>query len=264
MAEHETQRDRDASRYPFYTEDGDWIVPYKAAAGGWAPGLQGGHALAPLLCTLIERVPTLVPMLTTRFVLNLARPVPMVPLRWRTEVLREGKKLQILRATLLHEDREVAEMSAVRIRIGCSPTPLRSRNYPGPEHAQAMPRTHLPRSFELRSMPGSEQPGGIAVWMRMGVDVFPGQAASPLAQATCLADFGSALCGPLDRRKWNYPNFDLTMHVFREPLGEWLLLDGETETAGVGMILVSGILADEQGAFGRAHQSLIVDPVAGT
>lgn len=264
MGEHENQREHCASRYTLYAKDGDWVVPHKAAAGGWIPGLQSGHALGPLLCTLIEHVPTLVPMLSTRFVLNLARPVPMVPLRWRTEVLREGKKLQILRATLLHEDREVTDMTAVRMRIGRSPTPLPSRGYPGPEHAQVMPRTHLPRRFELRSVPGSERPGGIAVWMRMGVDLFPGQTASTLAQAMCLADFGSALCGPLDRSKWNYPNFDLTMHVFREPVGEWLLLDAEIETAGMGMALVSGIVADEQGAFGRTHQSLIVDPVAGT
>ena len=262
MAEQENLPDRSASRYSLYTKDGDWIVPYKAAEG-WIRGTQSGHSIGPLLCTLIEQVPMLVPMLSTRFVLNLTRPVPMAPVRWRTEVLREGKKLQILRATLLHEDREVADMTAVRMRIGCSPTPLPLRSYPGPEQAQAMPRSHLPRSFELRSVPGSERPGGIAFWMHMGGDLFPEQPASPLAHAMCLADFGSSLCGPLDRSKWTYPNFDLTMHVFREPVGEWLLLDADIETAGLGMALVSGILADEQGAFGRAHQSIIINPVAG-
>lgn len=263
MAEHENQRDRGVSRYSLYTKDGDWVVPYKAAEG-WIRGTQSGHSIGPLLCTLIEQVPTLVPMLSTRFVLNLTRPVPMLPVRWRTEILREGKKLQILRATLFHEDREVADMTTVRMRIDRSPTPLPSRSYPGPEQAQAMPKTQLPRSFELRSVHGSERSSGIAVWMRMGVDMFPGQPPSPLAHAMCLADFGSSLCGPLDRRKWNYPNFDLTLHVFREPVGEWMLLDADIETAGLGMALVSGILADEQGAFGRAHQSIIIYPVAAT
>nr|WP_246591111.1 thioesterase family protein [Georgfuchsia toluolica] len=226
--------------------------------------MQSGHALSPLLCALIEDVPTLAPMLSTRFVLNLTRPVPMVPMQWRTAILHEGKRLQILRATLIHEKREVADMTVVRIRISKSPTPVPLRSYPGPEQSQAVPRSHLPRSFELRSVPGSERPGGIAVWMRMGADLFPGQPASPLAHAMCLCDFGSSLCGPLDRSKWIYPNFDLTMHVFREPVGEWLLLDADIETAGLGMALVSGILADQQGAFGRAHQSIIITPVAGT
>jgi len=47
-------------------------------------------------------------------------------------------------------------------------------------------------------------------------------------------------------------------------MGEWLLLDAEVETAGLGISLVTGVLADEQGAFGHAHQSLIVDSVGRT
>jgi hypothetical protein len=225
--------------------------------------LQSGHAVGALLCTLLEDVPALVPMLTTRLILNLARPVPMAPLRRRTEVLREGKKLQILRASLLDGDDALVDLTAVRVRICESPLPLRSRSYPGPGAAQPLPRTNIPRSYELRSV-GRERPSGTTVWMRMNVDLFPGREASPLARAMCLADFGGMLCRPLDRSHWSHPNFDLTMHVFREPTGPWVLLDAETETAGLGMSLVTGALADEQGVFGHAHQSLIVERVPRT
>jgi hypothetical protein len=251
----------DRPRYGIYERDGDVIIPSKAARSPWSPGLQSGHALAPLLATLAEEIPALAPMYATRMVLNLARPVPMSPLRACKNVVREGKKLQAIQVSLQHESGVVADLSVVRAREGHNAVPYPVRRYPGPEHGEPFTGPRVPRRFEVRVLPQTRRPGGITFWLRMHVDVFPDQPATPLAHALCLGDFGSGLGEMLDYRNWSFPNFDITLHLFRRPVGEWLLLDCDAETAGLGTVLVSGIVADQDGVFGRSHQTLLVDAV---
>jgi hypothetical protein len=44
-------------------------------------------------------------------------------------------------------------------------------------------------------------------------------------------------------------------------VGEWLLVDASTMALGQGVGLANMILADRDGPFGRAHQTLFVAPM---
>lgn len=245
-----------------YQIDGEFVVPRAGAAGGWNPQLQSGHVLSPLLAHLVERVPTLTPMLTTRCFVDLTRPIPLKPLRWRSEIVRQGKKLQVVRASLHDGDVEVCSLTALRARTAASPTgPL--RNYFRPDEAERHPGgAFYVTGHELRVREPVYQGNGRAtLWSRMERDVIEGVASTPFMHAMSLADFGSGAANVLTFDDWNFPNIDIVVLFLRPPEGDWLLIDAETEMAGNGLGVVSGVLADANGAFARSHQTLFVDPV---
>ncbi|WP_354245264.1 hypothetical protein [Bradyrhizobium sp. LA2.1] len=71
--------------------------------------------------------------------------------------------------------------------------------------------------------------------------------------------FPTAPPRPLDFRAWTYINADLTVNLSRQPVGEWILLDGESWIGPDGAGLAMSRLADRHGYFGRAVQSLVIE-----
>lgn len=246
-----------------YAIDGEWVVPSENAQGGWDMAQQSGHVLSPLLAYFIEQVPTLTPMLTTRCVLDLTRGVPMKPLRWRSDILRQGKKLQMVRASLWDGDLELVSMTALRARVAETPAALHPA-YPGPENLPLLEGSkECPEGFELRMLgPAQDGVGKCQLWCRLTGDIIEGVPNSPFMHAMSMADFGNGMSNVLPFAEWNFPNIDIVAMFIRPPQGEWILLDAVTETAGNGLGIVSGILADREGPFARTHQTLFITPVA--
>src|ERR1700761_2827982 len=83
--------------------DGDRVIVSPKTARPWDPTMQHGSAPASLVVWAAEAIPTAVPMRIARVTIDLMRPVPLKPLTLETEVLREGRKIQLC---------------AVRIRAG--------------------------------------------------------------------------------------------------------------------------------------------------
>ena len=64
------------------------------------------------------------------------RPVPVAPLAIETEIVREGRKIQLVSVRLLADGAEVALASALRIRIDPKEMPAIAS---GPSVSLAMP-----------------------------------------------------------------------------------------------------------------------------
>ena len=64
----------------------------------------------------------------------------------------------------------------------------------------------------------------------------------------------------LDYRRFLFINTELTVHLVREPAGEWVRLDAVTRPGTLGVGLAEAVLSDEQGRLGRAAQTLLVRP----
>jgi hypothetical protein len=62
-----------------------------------------------------------------------------------------------------------------------------------------------------------------------------------------------------DMNDWTFINADLTVSLGREPVGEWVLLDAETWIGPDSVGIAAARLADRQGYFGRAVQSIIFE-----
>jgi hypothetical protein len=100
--------------------------------------------------------------------------------------------------------------------------------------------------------------GPAVVWMRMRHALVDGENPSPLQRVLVAADSGNGVSATLDYRRFVFINTDLTVHLHRAPVSEWVCLDAATrlESAGVGMS--DTLLWDEQGRIGRGVQTLLV------
>ena len=85
--------------------DGNDVVTSPYAAGPWDPSMQHGSPPAALVVWAAERIPTQVPMRVARVTVDLMRPVPVAPLTIESEVVREGRKIQLCAVRLLAEGR---------------------------------------------------------------------------------------------------------------------------------------------------------------
>jgi hypothetical protein len=252
-----------------YRVEGDTAASSALAGGPCDPKLQHGAAPAALVAWAVEQVPTPVPMRVARLTLDLMRPVPVSPLAIETDVLREGRKIQLVAARLLSEGKEVVRASALRVRrheqslpdTACCPAVDMSR----PEFARqpdvvGLGNTPFLSGITMRLARGSlGRTGPAAVWYRADRAIVDCAAISPLLRAAITADFCNGTSSVLDFDEWTFINADLTLSLAREPVGEWILLDAETWAGPDSIGLASARLADTTGYFGRAVQSLLFE-----
>ncbi|MFG3340308.1 thioesterase family protein [Glycomyces sp. NPDC048151] len=114
-------------------------------------------------------------------------------------------------------------------------------------------------SVELRSV-GAVKPGRAAAWIRSRVDLVEGEAASDLARLVGLVDTANGLCVRQSIDAWLFPNVDLTIHLLRQPVGEWLGLDTTVVFGAAGHGVTSSVLHDAAGHAGYANQTLTIRP----
>ena len=254
---------------PIYRVEGATAETSAFAGGPWDPKLQHGAAPASLICWAVERLPSPVPMRVARLTVDLMRPVPVAPLTIETEVLREGRKIQLVVAHLLAGGTEVVRATALRVRTAAQELPATAFCPPldmrGPEMARdpadnGMSSTPFLSGISMRVARGSfRMPGPAAVWYRAARPIVGGAAISPLMRAAIAADFCNGTSSVLDFREWTFINGDLTVNLAREPVGEWILLDAETWAGPDSIGIATARLADRAGYFGRAAQSILIE-----
>ncbi|WP_051063043.1 thioesterase family protein [Ilumatobacter nonamiensis] len=250
------------------------------ARGPWDPRHCHGGPVSALLARQCERAPTGdSDWLIARFTIELTRPVPVgSPLTMTTEIERPGRKVSLVAASLWSGGTEIAKVRALRIRhreFALAPHPL------APPELDGVPGegTHERLAWAIDSEAiafhshGSEHrivegswndAGPVKLWIRLAVDLVPGEAPSGLQRVAAAADFGNGVSSSISYEDYLYINPDLTVHLAREPQGEWIgmsshSLYGTTSTSsGVGF--AESALHDEAGRLGRSVQSLFVDP----
>src|SRR3954468_12846785 len=103
--------------------DGNHVVTSPYAAGPWDPGMQHGSAPASLVVWAAEAIPTPVPMRIARVTVDLMRPVPVAPLTIESEVLREGRKIQLCAVRLLANGIVVVGATVLKIKMQANELP---------------------------------------------------------------------------------------------------------------------------------------------
>jgi acyl-Coa thioesterase superfamily protein/acyl-CoA thioesterase superfamily protein len=253
---------------PIFRVDGQRVVTSPDAAGPWDPRMQHGSAPSALVVWAAEAIPTPVPMHITRVTIDLMRPVPVAPLSIETEILREGRKIQLCAIRLLADGVVVVAASVLKIKTQTLALPPEIGelpiNLPGPEQSMVEPADHAGSPFtkciSMRAARGRfGMVGPAAIWFRIGQPLIAGSAVSQAMRAVVAADFSNGTSSTLDFRQWTFINADLTVSFARQPVGEWILLDGETWIGPEGAGLATARLADTSGYFGRAVQSLVIE-----
>jgi hypothetical protein len=257
-----------------YDVDEDRFVPTALTVGPWDPGSQHGGAPSALLARAIEGEPAPGPLQLGRLTVELLRPVPLRPLTVTTEVVRPGRKVQLVRAVLRDGDVEVAAAHGLRLRTADLPLPEgRWRDEPatpGPEGGRTAPFAgatsdeagvsfHATANDVRFTRGGFDQEGPAFAWIRLLVPVVAGESVSPAVRVAAAADFGNGLSRVLPKEQWSFVNPDLTVHLLRLPIGEWIGLDAVTLPTGEGIAIAEAALHDRAGRVGRSVQSLLLD-----
>lgn len=254
-----------------FEADGSRLLPSELARGPWSPDAMHGGAPASALARAVERHDPGAASFVVRLTVDLLRPVPLAPLEVVTRTTRPGRKVQWVEATLLADDVEVARAHALRLRttppLGLPLPPDAAPTLRPPEASTAID-VELPRvkglgfwsAVEFRIASGSwHETGPATIWFRLRVPVVAGEPTSPLQRVAAAADFGNGLSTVLPRGQYLFINPDLSIHLHRHPVGEWVALEGESAVEDLGIGLAACRLHDERGPIGRSIQSLLVD-----
>ena len=253
---------------PIFRVDGIRVVTSSDAAGPWDPRMQHGSAPAALVVWAAEAIPTSVPMQIARVTIDLMRPVPVAPLSIEREVLREGRKIQLCGIKLLADGVVVVNASVLKIKTQSQALPPGIRGFAartagaGPVDGRAADHGGSPftKCISMRAAHGRfGMVGPAAIWFRIDRPLIAGSPISQAMRAVVAADFSNGTSSALDFRQWTFINADLSVNFARQPVGEWILLDGECSIGPDGAGLAMSRLADIGGYFGRAVQSLVIE-----
>jgi hypothetical protein len=196
------------------------------------------------------------------------RPVPIAELTLESEIVREGRKIQLCVIRLLADGVEVVRASVLKVRRQDVTFPEgveieKPLDVAGPDHGREEYPGGNPfmAGITIRAIHGGFMtPAPSAIWFRCHRAMVEGIPLSQAVRVAAAADCSNAVSSVLDFRKWLFINADLTIHMAREPVGDWILLNGEMTLGPDGGGIAVSRLADARGYFGRAVQSLVVEP----
>ncbi|WP_055589391.1 thioesterase family protein [Peterkaempfera griseoplana] len=247
----------------------DRFLPTVSTRGPWSPLTQHAGPPAALLGRAVQdRAGAREDMRLARITFDILRPVPISPLTVETRLLRQGRSVELVQASVRPDGgEEVMRATALRIRTepGLLPPVTAAPSLPGPDTAREEPFYPVPwdagyhTAMECRFVAGSFLDRGPATcWMRMRVPLVAGEKTTPLERVLVAADSGNGVSNVLDFGSHVFVNPDLTVHLHRVPAGEWVCLDAVTTVDDAGLGMAEAAVHDEQGRIGRSVQSLFV------
>lgn len=255
----------------FYIHDGAGrFTSTDRTIGPWGPDSQHAGPPAALLGRAIETCEPRPDMQVARIVFDILGPVPIAQLQVAARVVRPGRSVELVEASLSADGREVMRAQAWRIRTsemqldyafdpGAPPAP-RGEIIGWGLDEEAGGVTYL-TSMEVSFVGGAFlEPGPATAWFRAGYPLVAGEEISPLGRVLIAADSASGISATLDWRDWLFVNPDLSVYLHRLPVGEWVCLDATTYPQPNGIGMTTGAIWDETGPIGRSLQSLFISP----
>lgn len=256
----------------FYERNGEnSYLASELTRGPWDAGSQHAGLAAALLGRGIEGIDGSAGFQVGRIVFEILRPVPIGPVTVSSRVLRPGKKVRLVEASLSVDEAELMRATAWQLRttelglpaeaVDSSPPPQGPAEGWTPEFFPTGVDVGYHTAMEWKAVAGAFlEPGPATVWMRMRQPLVADEEPTPLQRALIAADVGNGISAVLDFREFVFINVDLTVHFERMPAGEWVCVDAVTRPQPNGVGTAESVLFDERGRVGRAAQSLLIAP----
>jgi Thioesterase-like superfamily len=245
-------------------EDGRWRATVHTT-GPWDPRAQHGGPPSALLGRAIQRCAPRDDMFIARFTCEILGAIPVGELELRARVVRPGRSVELVEAVAHAGGRDVASARAWRVLRADSPLVAGRAGAPPERPDGSIERPPLGwvdgylSAMEWRLVRGDFGSSGPAtVWARMRYPLVPGEEPSPLERVLAVADSGNGLSSELDIGQWQFINPELTVHLHRDAVGEWICADAFTTISPGGAGLARSELADQQGPIGAGAQSLLI------
>jgi hypothetical protein len=251
----------------FYYPDRGGFVGTVLAQGAWDVIALLGHVL--------EDLPTLTPMGVARITVDMVRPVPIGKrLEITSNVVREGKKLQVLDLGVTVGDVEHARARVLRLRdadvSGAPDLPDSSTHIDPaaalepPEALEELPTDRGPGMMRALDLRRAGVGGGatFAYWVRLRVPVVAGEPVRVTSRQTVGVDFTNCIGAVINPGVATTINPDVSAQFLRAPAGEWVAIAGDTRFRhDVGRGISSATLSDRDGVFAVSSAAQLVQPV---
>ncbi len=191
--------------------------------------------------------------------------VPVEEVEVGVRVVRPGRTIELVEASLAHGGRDVVLLRAWLMQPGDT-SALAATSHdriPSPEEMEPWdPAARWPGGFiasaEVRRR--EVEPGHAAYWVRTALPLVAGETVSALARGVGLLDIANGMTVRADPAQVLFPNIDLTAHLFRQPSGDWVGFDTRVSFGPGGVGLTSSTLHDQEGPVGSLAQILTVRP----
>jgi hypothetical protein len=251
--------------------EGACYRPSSLTRGPWHPDHQHAGPPIALMCRAIEHAALNVGLDSlSRLTANLLRPVPIRDLSVEVVTHYVGRNTGHFSARLIVDDKEVAHVTALAQRENDVQLPEGLPGHPlprAPQEPDDSPAALFPFAgkhvgyadlVETRAARGLIFRGPCAIWFRMRHPLLDSEEPSAYQRVAVAADSGNGISAILDFGRYSFVNLDLTVNLFRKPVGEWICLDARTCLGPNGCGLAESVLYDVQGLIGRATQSLAI------
>lgn len=251
---------------PFFEPDGDAFVASPLTRGPWSEDAQHGGPPAALLARAVElELPP--EFRLARLSFDILRPVPIGRVTPRATV-RLGRRAARAQMSLEADGVEVMSGTALAQRVAdLDLSPVQGSPLSPPEDGEATPfhpvpwdegyHTAMAWSFVQGSWTGR---AAAQVWLTQRVPLVPGEEPSPAQRTLVVADSGNGVSAVLDFSRFRFVNPDLSVHLHRDPVGEWIGMDAKTIAHPTGSGLATTVLHDRHGPVGYGNQSLLIEP----
>jgi hypothetical protein len=241
--------------------------PTERTGGGWAPDEQHISPMNGLVVHEVERFVGGRPddgLQIGRIGLDILGVLALEPFEVDVAVVRPGRTIELLEVTVTSRGRAALRARVWRMAVedtstvaGGGPAPL-----PDPDGVatwdltQVWPGGYI-ASADVRPLDGPAQ-GRTTAWVRSDVRLLADEPTSDLAAFVGHVDIMNGIGVRESPGAWMFPNLDLTIHLFRQPVGAWVGLDTSVTFGPDGLGLTSSVLYDRQGPVGQAAQALTV------
>ena len=232
--------------------------------GPWDPRFQhGGPPAALLTHTAVAAADPRPEMFVARVVVEILGPVPVDEVVVRGRVARTGRSVELLEAELEAGGRPAARAAVWRVLQSPVSVPDAVVVPARPDAATDLSNTPWDVGYldavEWRFAAGHFlEKGPATAWTRLKVGLLAGEEPDPLTRVLAVADSGNGLSASMNLAKWWSINPDLTVHLHRLPVSEWVCVDASTTISEGGAGLATTRLSDDASPLGVGAQSLFV------
>ena len=249
------------------------FTPTTATESPWDPAAQHGGPPSALFGHVIRSRHPESGFRVARLTVEFLGTIPRSDVRIDTEIVRDGRRIRLIEASMHAAGKRVALARAWQIATNAdalagadggvtesaAPPPL------PPEQPQRFfggrQQWGYGESIEWRSVRGAFGiPGEAQIWTRLRIPLVAGHETHPLDRVLVIADSANGVSAVLDPREWLFIPPAVTITVHRYPVSEWVLLTAKTELASDGLGSTIGALSDESGTLGTVAQPLLVAP----
>lgn len=190
--------------------------------------------------------------------------LPFQEFRVDVEVIRPGRTIELVQATMVSGERAVLTCRAWYLAEfdTADVAAIEERRILGPDEATPRDLTQLWAGGYISQIDTrqneSRRPGHSLTWLRSSTVLVAGEEQFPVAEYIARVDTANGLAVRESPEAWIFPNIDLSIRFYRTPDPAWNGFDTTVSWGATGIGLTSSVLHDIHGPVGRAEQCLTV------